>query len=357
MPKILLLLTIFILSFNGLSGQTPPFPLTKCWEFKSDLLLFDKIASDNNNSIILPLNNSEIITLDKTGKTIWNSEIGGNLISNITSNKDKIFYALQKENQPNSFIIRSLSIETGLTIWEKSIGIDKNVEKINIVNNNKELIIIVENSYLFLLNFINGETIRSNKIEATSTSSIEMFNNNLYLVNNKNELIEYSLKDNTKRLIFQLKEAVSQIFVSKNGRIFIVNILGQITQINPVTLKKDWIVRVGANVNSVTEYEENYLIPSIDNYVYYVSSKNGRFIWRKRADGRIDGLLIKEPLQYALTVINGQTTIFLELSKGRTINQIILPEGAFFTRKPFLLGKLLILSLNDRISAYSFAKC
>ena len=357
MFRTLLFFTLSVTGFTELSGQNFPTPMSRCWEFKSDQIINNKSASDNQSLIILPLNTSEIIALDQSGKILWTNEIGGEILSNLVIKDDRIFFAIQNSGEEKGFSLRSVGSRTGLTIWEQKIATSESIQTIEIINSPGSLLIATNNRYFYFIDEHLGSIITSEKIEDGLLSNIEVSQENIYFVNQKKQLINYSLKDKRSNFLFQFKVPINRLFLNQDNRILIVNSLNQITQINLVKMKKNWTVRLGGEVISITGQAGNYLVSSVDNYLYFISSKNGKFIWRKRTEGRTGGVFVKNQAQYISTVINGQTTYFSELKNGRTINQVTLLGDLFFTKKALILNELVILSSNRGIIAYSFAKC
>lgn len=357
MQQKFIFLVIFLFGVTNILGQNAASLLTKCWEFQSELMANRRIASDNTTTIFIYQNDSTITSIDKLGKTIWSNDTGGNLISDITVGNNKIYYAVRVEEKVNSFVIRSSSSQTGLTIWERKLETDYSVETVEVVIDSDSLLIISDKQSLYFLNSNDGKLISSARINSGVISNIITDSEKIYFVNEKNSLISYSPKIEANSIFLELDKPTNKIYLTKKEKLLTVNSLGQLSQFDKLTRKKEWTFRAGGNLNLIEEFNDYYLITSLDNYIYCVSAKSGKLLWRRRMDGRTNTILAKKQSQFISTLVNGQQTLLLELKKGRTVNQINLSGNSFFINEPFILNDLLILSTNKGLIAYSFAGC
>lgn len=105
--------------------------LRQCWNLENENLINFALASDNITSFLVPLSDGSVQAVDKiNGKTIWASEIGGEVISPLLANGKRVYLASKNTTAPDedgisnsgagNFTIRALSLTTGITSWQKS---------------------------------------------------------------------------------------------------------------------------------------------------------------------------------------------------------------------------------------------
>src|SRR4051794_29229683 len=67
-------------------------PFRECWRFENDNINSFALASDNDSNLFLSFTDGSVEAIDrKLGKSIWHSEVGGEIISPILSDSKKIY--------------------------------------------------------------------------------------------------------------------------------------------------------------------------------------------------------------------------------------------------------------------------
>lgn len=356
MQRFLFFILLFLFSSHSLLGQTNS-PLTKCWEFLTENMSSFKIASDNHKQIFIPLADSKIVALDKDGKIIWKSEVGGNLISDLKIFGDYLIFAVRNEIDIKETKLRAVSRETGLTIWNTELP-DNNSISVEILNLGDEILVVTEKGLLFNFGNTNGKLVNQDNFQTEITSNIELVGELLYFANQNNQVQEYSLITK-KSNHFQFERPISRLYFHEQNYLIIADQLGRLIQFDILKQKKGWILRTGGVVNSITFFNGRYYISSNDNYVYCLSFDNGEIVWRKRLSGRTEGeiLINSDGSQYISAVITGQLAIVSDLVKGKTLSQLMIDGDLYFIREPLVVSKDVYFSLNKGVVYYSQSGC
>ena len=289
MQRFIFFILVILLSVQPFFGQNNFF-LTKCWEFLTDDLSSYKIASDNHKQLFIPLADSSIVALDKNGKIIWKSEIGGNLISDLKIFGDYLIFAVRNEIGVKETKLRAVSKETGLTIWNTELS-DNNSISVEIFKSNNEILVVTGKGLLFNFDNTNGKQVNQDNFQTEITSNIELVGQVLYFANQNNQVQEYSLITK-KSNHFQFDRPISRLYFHEQNNLLIADQLGRLIQFNISKQKKGWTLRTGGVVNSITFFNGRYYVSSNDNYVYCLSFDNGEIVWRKRLSGRTEGEIL-----------------------------------------------------------------
>lgn len=332
--------------------------IQKCWEYEGQNILFPKNASDNDNSFIFFRDNGDIFldSINKFGKILWSNDVGGIPISNILLSKGKIYVLLKSEQD---ILIKGLSVETGLVIWQKKLDIVSNNLSSNfqLVNNNNFLLLIENREKILFFDLISGDLLREKQLTGISKTNIIIREGNAFYISQQNKLVKSNLANNFETVLHQFEKEIKQVYFLSQNQVLVVDELNNVICLDLSKKKIDWLVKLGAGVNSISESSDSYLITSIDNYIYCVKKENGKFLWRKRTEGRSEGNLDNLKTIYISSLINGQTTLFSELKKGKTLNQVFLAENEFFVGEPLIFGNQFILQTNVGFKSYSFNSC
>jgi outer membrane protein assembly factor BamB len=341
-------------------AQTPLPLLTKCWEFSSNQPTNLKLASDNDQIIIFPEIDSKISALDRNGAVIWKNEYSGILLSETVIDSEKIYFlTINSEKADDALVFNIISLKTGLTIAEKKIKFPNPINNAEIILKKDEqfVLLVINKQYTFAINEQEEKIESFTEFNSPITSNIEVDRESLYFADKRGIVNYYLAKKRNSLLLETNSEKINLIFSPVQEKILTANNFGQVSFYDTETKKKKWTFRTGGEINSITKFADNYLVSSLDNYLYYLSAKNGRLIWKKRLEGRNEGISAEEQGQFISVIINGQTSIFTEPKKGRTVNQITLPAETLFISQPIIIQNLVIFSTNRGLIAYSFGKC
>lgn len=352
--KILSLSLVFFFATN-LFGQSSYLQLNKCWELSREDLLNDWIASDNE-IIIIPTINSNIFAINIKNNLLWSNESNGELVSKIIIIQNNFFY-LTKNSNTNGLFLNSVSKQTGLINWVKEISRNKELEITDLFSIKERPIIITKTGNLLLFDSnnekIDSETILPNFPSTNVIQSDDTF----YYINSEEQLTRYSITTRKTDNIITTKSSENILFSINQSEILLGDNRGEIKKIDALNKKILWSVRTGGQITSVIKIADEYLVSSIDNYLYLINSKNGGFKWRKRLNGRTIGGLERLNSVYISPIINTNLLLFSEISKGKTVNQVNLPENDFFTGKPIIIGENIIIPTNRGLFNYKLGKC
>jgi outer membrane protein assembly factor BamB len=333
-------------------------PFKICWENKNEESINSIIASDNNKAFVVSVGGIIKSINSETGTKYWETNLGGEILTTPYIDDGNIFvvskvmesqsgiFANNKlsidEDKGNSIIIRSLSITSGITIWQTNLKTNLNPEQLFLYVH-KSILIIADKAILgtfekqlIILNLGEGKIHKIVELHIIPTAiSFDITDETLFIGDQKG--VAFSLK------IEKIEEIKYEVFKKEKNR--------------KKTKNNNWEFRLGAEVSNISLTPKGLLITSLDNFAYLISKKKGNLIWKKRLAGRItDRTLILN--NYALiTTIAEPTISIVELNTGSVINRIILEDESFATATPIKTQNKIIVPTSKGLFAFSSNKC
>ncbi len=385
-----------VLTNNFLQNLNLSIPFKICWENKNEQSINSIIASDKNKLFVVSVGGIIKSINSETGTKYWETNLGGEILSTPYIDDGNIFIVSKvKENQSgifannklsidedkgNGIIIRSLSITSGVTIWQTNLKTNLktnlNPEQLFLYVHKSTLIIADKNGNLYSIIKNDGTYNWQNNLGArlsappyfyadkailgTFEKQLIIFNLGEGKIYKKVELhiiptaISFDITDETlfigdqKGVAFSLKiekteEIKYEVFKREKNR--------------KKTKNNNWEFRLGAEVSNISLTPKGLLITSLDNFAYLISKRNGNLIWKKRLAGRItDKTLVLN--NYALITTIAEPTIFIvELNTGRVINKITLEDESFATATPIKTQNKIIVPTSRGLFAFSPNEC
>lgn len=352
--KCLLFLLLFIQTQNLFSIDNFA-NYKQCWVYQTDKLTAIAPVS-NGTSLILPLSNAELLNLDfQTGNVNWKAELGGEIVAEPVSTGNLLIVATKAESTGESsgkglLTIRALSINTGLTIWQKDFS---DAEKTSLALNNDKLIFATRKSsnetLLSALNAANGAAAWSKTISSELTTDLFTAVSNVYFGTNDKSIYSIRVADGvTSKQLKIGNEAQNKLLVS-NGVIFYGDSKGDIAALREADSNELWILRTGGAVQDILPTERGLLVTSLDNFVYLHKYSSGERQWRRRLAARpLNAALINN--ETALLLTNGESSaIIIRLKNGKILSQIPIGENNYAISAANITDKFIFLPSKDGV--------
>ncbi|MGI8467812.1 MAG: PQQ-binding-like beta-propeller repeat protein [Pyrinomonadaceae bacterium] len=368
-------IVIFLILFSNLPetfAQSFAQPLRQCWKLETETLRNAQIASDNENSFFIPLPEGIVKAVNiKNGETIWQSEVGGEITSPLLFEQNSL-YVISEDNSENisesisesqvkqkTYTLRSLSFLTGITQWKKEFK-GTSASAMYLSSSSENLCIVTDRGYLYLLDKRTGKIVDEKSLDIQISNSSDLRGNRLYIGSSDNRILAVTFSGSLSDVeeLRKLKYAPTIITPAVGGDfLYVGDRLGNVSAIGIKEKKLLWESRAGADITSITELADKLLVSSSDNYIYLLSRKNGNRVWKKRLAGRNSGMPPVKDGVAVFSPLGERTATFLELLKGKQVNQISLNETKgddnFFTDGPNIAGDVVILSTLNGFYAFS----
>jgi outer membrane protein assembly factor BamB len=324
-------------------------------------------ASDNIIDFIFLNTDNSFQAIDKkTGELIWKTDIGGQFLESYITGSGKVYIASRGVNNDNNnetnktydyFLnLRSLSHETGISNWQISLPQNGQISKIYLNEDSAGLItILTESGQITSINKSDGSVNSVKELELSIVAEPIFQENQIILGTGDGRVLCISKKDWSVITEIKISGAPTEI-LSSGERLFVGDKSGNIFSHDLKKKNVKWKSITGGEITSITKTPRGLVVSSFDNYVYFLSEKSGKRIWRKRLSGRSIGKpLIKENVA-VFSTFGGSDTVFIDLDKGKQINSVILQEENYFLNNPKSLGNLLVFSTLKGLIAQSTTK-
>lgn len=346
-------------------------PLHKCWQLKTgygeDSIA--SIASDNGGSIFALSSNGNVQSLDSSSGTInWRSDIGGQFLDINLSDKSKL-YLLSKESQGEKsesgkkddsnddpmleigVDVTALNKETGVTKWHTSLRIEA-TGGVHLLGDQEALYVLTNLGEFFVLDIDNGNIQLHKRLYKKLTSMPKLTGQQILFGTSDRKVIGISKLDSVIKTVLQTEFLPVEVLIKNDKYLFLGDELGNVVLVNRDTGKIEWKMRTGAQISNMTLTERGLLLSSFDNYIYLLSERNGKRLWRRRLLGRSVGEFASKEGLAVFSILNGSDVIFIQEDKGKVVNQLTVPDGDFFLSNPLWVNNLLVFHTYKGLSAY-----
>jgi eukaryotic-like serine/threonine-protein kinase len=364
--KGLIFLMIF-LPVQLISGQQfGTVPLKECWRIENDSISLIEVASDNDLKLFFISSEGFIEAVNKfNGEILWKTEIGGEILPQIIFDSQRVFTFSKKlspdetiSDKSNGIIIHSLSASTGITNWQKKVPLPNSLaagEEIFLAENSEILFLSTKTGIFIGISKQNGKILFEKNNSAEITSPPLLQDGKIYFGTKDKKIKTISLSNWLASDVSTLPSALSSILINGNSNLFVGDERGNVLSLETRHHALRWKTRTGAEVTNIAKIEGGILVLSLDNYVYLLSEKNGSRIWKKRLSGRSIGKpLIKNGVA-VFSTYGGTDAVFIELKKGKIINQLFIADDNYFTSNPKSFGDFIFFQTRKGILAYNAA--
>jgi outer membrane protein assembly factor BamB len=286
------------------------------------------VATDGISTLYLPLEKGKIMALQNTGEILWESDLGGDIYSDLYFFNDKLFFILQKEINNNLLIC--ISAKTGLVSWQSEVNASDNAK---ILKNSNNLTLINKNNIEYF-NLNDGKKNTENTINPNTVLTKDF---RTIKLKNSFEFENYYQTDDD---IF--------ILATPKGLIYFYDFYKN---------KLLWNKNLGGKIIDVINLQNDLLIASNDNYLYSYKKKNGKLRWKTRFQTNINPKILYFDSKLILFSNYYNNFIhFVEQRKGNIVKEYQVCEDCFLTKNPERIGDIFFLQTSNSIILFYVKK-
>jgi outer membrane protein assembly factor BamB len=351
-----------LISANAAGAQNKsaePFLLKKCWVSEVKTPAQRLSASDNDKVLIFSESSGKMGALDLiSGHPIWQSEFGGEIVSNIVTDQTSVFFAANpapKEGvKPDSTTLRSVSKQTGITIWSVTVPYS---EKSYLGWDVNYMFAVTADGVVVALDKKDGTIKWQTSLDKTLAAAPHFTEKYIGLAVESGEIFLISSQNGERLSQMASPFPAISVFISDINTLISGDKKGNLWAIDIPTKQVRWKFKNGAQVSSITGAGENMLVSSYDNFVYQMSPANGNVLWKRRLPGRV----IERPLvtrDFAVVRVLGEPEVsFIDLKTGKILGKIV-SEGEDDITTALVTGPgLVVLGKSDGIYLYGVNNC
>lgn len=330
-----------------------------CWQTELENVSTQQILFQTNN-IFVSMADGSLVNLNiLNGSTEWRADLGGSIVAQSGGPEANTIYVASQtttldENKTPIVVIRALSSNTGITIWQKEFPA---VSKALLISNNNLLILALDSEIdkqkLLALNASDGKTIWSQKLSTSISSQFAINRDSLYFATKDRLLWNFKLSDGTIVKRFEIPHEASHQLVVQNDSLVFSDSTGYVSAIRTIDEKTLWTLRFGAAVQNILPINDKVLFTSLDDFVYFHKISNGKRLWRKRFANRPLGTSLISNSVVGLIISNESSGTILNLKTGKPIDLLNFGNNNTALGPPFYFNNYLVVSTSNGIRAFS----
>lgn len=298
-----------------------PAAFTKCWDYGAAPDLATLAAADVANVYFLD-RDRKLQSVDlNTGSKLWGSELGGEVVSNLLVTDSAIFVATAAQQGPEGSrgrtMLRSISKQTGITIWSTDIPVLSGAT-LGFVSGN----IVAISSDGTIVALTHGEGKLAWKKESSYRVTSEPYFGGSYIVfgTDKKEVLKVSASDAQTSVISKTEFLPTAVVLDAQDRLVFGDERGNLLSIS-ADGKRRWKFKNGARISSVLLYDSGYLAASDDNFVYRLS-RSGNVEWKRRLSGRVVGKPLIIGSIAVASIVGAGSVYLLNLKSGKIYDRV-----------------------------------
>jgi outer membrane protein assembly factor BamB len=342
----------------GQEGETPialSQPLTVKWLYPSDITTNLTPTADGGH-IYLPLASGLLISLNAyDGQLIWKTDIGGELSSSPAADERGVYIAsetgggLRLHSRANG-ALRALGLEGGITLWMRTLPMPIQG---SLITSENILYGGSSDGKVYAVKKRTGEIAWVMQHSAPFASQPVIFGSRLYIGSDDGSL--FSLDQSTGKVNwrYRTRGAIHGKAVVVDGIVYFGSTDGYVYALRESNGSLRWRRRTGASVQTVASAQSGLLAVSLDNFVYYLSYRNGDRLWKHQLAGRIAAEPLTANDGALFTPLSSSVGVVLDLRDGKQINSLPIGEDNSITAAPVVAGKTLLITTRHGLIAFS----
>jgi hypothetical protein len=357
------LLLTEIVPVNAVAAQEKeksdtPLILKQCWALNSEEPAKTILASDNDLRLFLAKTGSEVDAIELTsGKKIWQTELGGDIISNLAADRNSVFVATNQvqagAEKPLSTTLRSISSDTGIAVWTRSLPYS---ETLYLGENENTVFSIGADGTVSAVKKADGSILWQNSPGKRLSGAPYFSGVSIVVPSQPGEIDIISTLDGS--VTFQLKTGSAPASVYTAGERTLVwgDAGGNLYAVDIPSKAINWKFRNGGLVSSITGAKDSILVTSHDNFVYLMST-GGRVIWKRRLPGRAAEKPIVTQSLVIVSIIGESGAELIDINSGKLLNRISPEDDNYPTAAPAAASGFIILADGAGVYSYSAGNC
>lgn len=329
-------------------------PLQPCWQFKTDAMSVFPLVSDQAQTIFVPLSDGSLVALETlSGKILWRSEFGGEIVAPPLFSAGKIFLLSRTANAADeTFIFRAVSSLTGLTVLQKTLALRSSL-KAYILANDAYVYVFSEAGDIIALDKTSGSHVWTINLAARIKASPSVGSTDVLAATEDKKITIISASDGTVLKQFELETPAAGDLQTAAGILFFGDRLGSVSALRLAEKKSLWKFRTGAEIVDLAMIGSNLLVTSNDGFVYMLSQKSGDKIWKHRLAGRSIGRVLLNHKFLLVQNLDGDVLPVIDSARGKVVNQVRLAPESFTLNGAAGGENMLVIPSNTGLQAFA----
>ncbi len=335
----------------GQDGDAYEADLARCWSFALNEGAGSALAAEEGR-VFIAAGPGRVLALSADGKPLWSADLGGSISSNLLLTSGGVLLVSSPSGQTGSSILRSLSKETGITIWTKKVP---GAPVHNLLSVNGTGIIAAGNS-LLAFEPLTGAVAWSRDISAIHPAGPVVSNGRLVLGSGE-RVISVSPENGATESLRNVKRPVAAFAAGPYGELFLGDERGDLQTFAGTAPRPVWRFRMGGSITSVIPVGGRLITASNDNFIYSMDVRKGGVEWKRRFAGRITAVTLISPRHLLVSAAEDTSPLIIDLVTGRSAGRIAFDDGEFMATGPVTADGTVYLVTGTAVYGYRLNGC
>ena len=325
-PRIIFLLAV-LFSFSTVDFPQKPAAdanviVKECWNFPVPGSGIASLTGDDEN-IFTATFSGDVSAFDaKSGEKTWTSELGGVVVSDILIDADRVYIATNSGDESEPSTIRTLSRDTGITVWSSSVPRSERVFLLA----DRGGVVAISDSKISRFEPAKGDLLWAKDLSAKLSAPPIILDGTIFQAAEDRSIAIVDAGSGAAKGSREVGQKVVFIGGTEGDGILFSNDRGGLTKWTS-DHAVSWLFKAGARITKAIRTKEGILAASDDNFIYMIWDYNGDVTWKIRLSGRVSDVVVLNESLAAATAIGSNAIFILDLAKGRAVTRIGGTDG------------------------------
>lgn len=326
----------------------------RCWSLPIGVNSAPGISADDTQAYFVDKEGKLIAIELASGRIAWTADIAGNVLADLVVTNGRAFTIASPKSvdvdSPAKPTLHAFSSKTGLPLWSVQLPAAK---EYFLSVGGEHLSVVSADGDIWHLSADAGTIRWSASANGTISSPQKIESGRLILAVDQKRIEEFDLKNGSKVASAEVDGVPSFVGAGNSSAAVYSDDRGNVTSIQ-MGGGKNWKFRAGGKIVYIRAVDDNVLLGSADNFVYFMSVDYGNLLWKRRLPGRVaHGGLVGKDLA-VFTVVGERSAYLIELEKGRIVDRVDLAGDDAFLMTPVRAnGKFLVAATASGLSGFS----
>lgn len=357
------LLVLTLLS-AGAGAADGPFslsrPLVVRWSFETRQLTSQPPAAFAD-ALYVPLAGGTVAAVrPQDGQLLWRSEAGGEFSAAPAADERGVYVGSELNAEGRDAqavytkgVVRALSRTSGVTLWTRTLP---NPLEGALVIGDGLLLGASGDGRIYALDKGTGAPAWITKTEHSFRMAPSIADGKLFLASEDGYQLVVAPK--TGEVIRRYRTGGTQAapFSVWEKTIYTGTADGYVTALREAggRLETLWRRRPAtSSVQTLTPTPGGLLVASRDNFVYFLSHRNGNRLWKKQLPGRVAGAPVVGSDGALFAILGDEVCVALSLADGKQVNTLALGEGNAVSTPPQIVGPFVVVPTRNGLIAFA----
>lgn len=361
MPK------LYLLALTLMTGMLAPMdhraqnaaeqlPASKCWEvgYGNDVV---EDAETTDDITVLALRSGRLIGISQTGQTLWLTDVGGVVVSNLVIVGNSIFFVSRPAGDdaapPREAALREFSSQTGLPVFSFALGKEENWKIFTV---NKDLLLI-DARRIGYFSLPEKRLLWERPFDDDGQKVLAVDDEVVWINGKGGGLFSISVADgsNAARLPSQNARITAGVF---SDQPVVGDETGIVRAIGKANGDRSWQFRTGGRISHLFTTGGIIIAGSSDNHIYAFDGLRGSLRWKRRLGGRIEAVAMISPDHLLARAIGENDWEIIETRTGRLAGRVDTNGNDRNAFKALVFGPKGFGLVSSRgVAGYSLSGC